>query len=613
MTTPPDHDDDDPVPRAEPEGDLGPLTEPITFSSDFGAEEGSLGPMPGVLELVTLGPDALEAVYPLPAAGEISIGRGGTTDVDLADVRISRQHARLHVVAGSRLEIEDLGSANGTRVGRRAVSPRERVPLTVGESVFIGSTVAFVRMAQGERRAREPASMGRFLASLEEACKQSVEQETAFAVVLVELLDGSVSDSVVQVATENLLSNEVFAALGSCQYATLLWSGEAATFSALIRRLGPAIACGEARFPVDGRTPDELLAAARARLEEACLAIEPDEQVVFCDQRMQRLFRIAHHAAVGLVDVLILGPPGVGKQRMARTIHRQSPRADRPMQVVDCASLGEAPAEITLFGEERASLTGRKNQTGMIEAADGGTLLVREIGALTPKLQAKLLHVFETRQSTRVGGAKARPVDVRLIASSSRDLEEEVARGHFRKDLYLRLTGFSITLPPLRDRWADVRPLARAMVRLGCRRQRRNAVPGLSEAAVARLESHPWPGNVGELREVCERAVYLCEGPRIEPEHLSFGDESLARTAPAVREINAPSRPLEEIPTIPVAVSPDASEKRRIEEALAACGGNQGLAAKRLGIARSTLVLRLDTLGIARPRKGFGVKDPRPR
>jgi DNA-binding NtrC family response regulator len=242
------------------------------------------------------------------------------------------------------------------------------------------------------------------------------------------------------------------------------------------------------------------------------------------------------------------------------------------------------------------------------------------VGELPPRLQAKLLHVLETRRNTRVGAVESRAIDVRFVAATNRDLEAEVKSGLFRKDLFYRLTGFTLSLPPLRDRRGDVVPLARALCRQSARRLGLSAVPRLSPEVASALERYPWPGNVRELRNAIERAVLIASGGEVlRREHLLLEGASPtkevlggARVESDAERPTAPSGPAASpfFEAEPVAVvaspeptAPEGSERQRIETALAACGGNQSRAAKLLGMARSTLVLRLDALGIIRPRK----------
>jgi transcriptional regulator with PAS, ATPase and Fis domain len=309
---------------------------------------------------------------------------------------------------------------------------------------------------------------------------------------------------------------------------------------------------------------------------------------------MARLDALVGRVAPGNINVLLLGETGVGKEVLAERIHRLSPRASHPLLRLHCAALSESLLESELFGHERGAFTGAlKTKPGLLETAAGGSIFLDEIGELPPSIQVKLLRVIEERKVLRVGGLQPLPIDVRFIAATNRNLEAEVARGAFRQDLYYRLNGISLVIPPLRERIGEIAALAAEFVREACRQSGRPA-PSLSPAALALLRARDWPGNIRELRNVCERAVLLCPGGVIEPEHLSLSDAA-PEPAPAPPRAADPG------------LSPAAQRQRdEIVDALARCAGNQSRAAKLLGISRKTLVARLDAFGLPRPRKPTG-------
>jgi two-component system response regulator AtoC len=565
--------------------------------------DGAVGLAPAELQLMVLGPDDFVAKFALPSSGTLSIGRGTGVQVDLPDRSVSRQHAVLHVGPGSSFLIEDLGSANGTQVGRSRLAPGERVRLEVGEVAFIGRTVAIVQARHGRPEKPAPLPPDRLQAGLAALADGAAPRG---CLLLLEPLDGSLADGVAEAVGTTLEPGDLFVDLGGCQYAILLdAAGERAddlerrreALVTALTQLGPALGVGEARLPEDGRLPESLLAIARRRLEASCLAVDSERQVVFHDPRMRKLHELGRHAAAGLINVLLLGETGVGKDVFARAIHRLSPRRNQTFQRIECAALTEALAESELFGHARGAFTGAmRDKPGLLEMADGGTVFLDEVGELPPRLQAKLLHVLETRRITRVGAVEGFTIDLRFIAATNRDLEAESQTGGFRRDLYYRLCGFTLAIPPLRERRGDIAPLARALVRQCVQRLGRDQVPTLTPAAIAVLMAHDWPGNVRELRNAIERAVLICRNGRIEADHLLL--EAIRPGAPAA----APGRAAEMPAPEPLRVDRD-TEKRRIEEALASCGGNQSRAAKLLGMARSTLVLRLEAHGIIRPRK----------
>ena len=314
---------------------------------------------------------------------------------------------------------------------------------------------------------------------------------------------------------------------------------------------------------------------------------------------MQRLHKLVQRIAASRINVLLLGETGVGKEVMANTIHRLSPRASAPFLGLNCAALSDQLFESELFGYEKGAFTGATQaKPGLIETADGGTLFLDEVGEMPLSAQAKLLRVLEEREVFRVGGLRAHHVDVRFVAATNRDLEAEVARGRFREDLYYRLNGITLVIPPLRDRRTEIPPLARTFIAEACRDAGYAAMPLLSPEAAEWMQGYDWPGNIRELKNAVNRAVLLATGGAIRPEHLRTSSDYRPRQATARAESGA-------TPVVPAGLDDgQEAERNRIIEALNACGGNQTRAAKMLGISRRTLSTRLNDLNIPRPRKG---------
>jgi transcriptional regulator with PAS, ATPase and Fis domain len=267
-------------------------------------------------------------------------------------------------------------------------------------------------------------------------------------------------------------------------------------------------------------------------------------------------------------------------------VHQLSRRSG-PFLAINCAALTESLVESEVFGHEEGAFTGASRaKAGLLESADTGTVLIDEVGELSPAMQVKLLRVLETKQVTRVGGVAAKTIDVRFVAATNRDLNTEVAAGRFRSDLFFRLAGITIEVPPLRERRADVEPLIRSFLRAAASSSGRPE-PMISQDALQMLLEHSWPGNVRELKNTVERAMLLAKD-EIRPEHLPqrFGNQ-----APPQGE-----RPL-------LKTEVRATEREAILDALQRCAGNQSDAAKLLGISRRTLGDRMDEFGIPRPRK----------
>jgi DNA-binding NtrC family response regulator len=299
----------------------------------------------------------------------------------------------------------------------------------------------------------------------------------------------------------------------------------------------------------------------------------------------------AKRVARGDISVLILGETGVGKDLMAELVHRESLRAERPLLRLNCAAVPDALLESELFGHERGAFTGATGtKVGLLEAAAGGTVLLDEIGDISVSAQSKLLRALENREIFRVGSTTPRPIDVRFIAATSRDLGALIASGAFRPDVYYRLSAAVLRIPPLRERREEILPLATrflgdAAARLGA------APPRIAGDAARALVAYDWPGNVRELKNAMERAALVCDASELAPEHLELAPAS---SRPGREASPAESSLHSEIEVL---------ERKRIVEALERCAGNQTRAAKLLGVSRRTLVKRLDAYGIARPKK----------
>ncbi len=335
-------------------------------------------------------------------------------------------------------------------------------------------------------------------------------------------------------------------------------------------------------------------AAASAETESngASSRGENDTNIVVCDPAMKKIYSTVERLAQGQINVLILGETGVGKEVVAEAIHRASPRRDLPLLRLNCASLSEALLESELFGHERGAFTGASaTKPGLIELADRGTVFLDEVGELSRTLQAKLLRLIETKETMRIGGLKPRAVDVRFLFATNRDLEAEVSAGRFRADLYFRLKGAVVEVPPLRERRAEILPLAEACVARAAAQMQFEVTPRLSGDAQARLLDHGWPGNVRELRNAIERAVLLCNAAMIGAEDLAL--DAMPQPDPLLND----GEPTE----LPPALLD--SERDRIAQALVECGGNQSRAAESLGIPRRTFVRKLAELGLPRPRR----------
>jgi two-component system response regulator AtoC len=222
--------------------------------------------------------------------------------------------------------------------------------------------------------------------------------------------------------------------------------------------------------------------------------------VVLMDPAMRALYAEAARVARSNINVVLLGETGVGKEVLARAIHAHSPRSNGPFMGVNCAALADSLLESELFGSEKGAFTGALARAGLFEAAAGGTVFLDEVGELPLATQAKLLRVLEERVVTRLGSTRARPIDVRLLSATNRDLEADSRQGRLRPDLYFRLNGVALTIPPLRERPQEIEALAASFLSAACRDLDRSVPPTISPAALDVLRRHSWPGNVRELR-----------------------------------------------------------------------------------------------------------------
>ncbi len=323
----------------------------------------------------------------------------------------------------------------------------------------------------------------------------------------------------------------------------------------------------------------------------AMVQIAPDPTAQANDSVLASLVRTVARLARGTISVLITGETGVGKELVAETVHRLSPRAKRTLVKINCGAIAESLLESELFGHEKGAFTGAESdKAGLLEAADGGSIFLDEVGEMPLGVQVKLLRALESRQVRRVGGVVTQTYDARFIAATNRDLRSEVEAKRFREDLFYRLAGAVIWVPPLRDRRDEILPLAREFL-VEASNSVDEPTPSLAPETITWLLSYRWPGNVRELRNTMERACLLCEAGVVEMRHLAevVSIDVTAASPPAAG-------------TLPASNAAN-DQRARILEALSQTGGNQKLAAALLGISRRTLINWLEKYDIPRPRK----------
>ncbi len=341
--------------------------------------------------------------------------------------------------------------------------------------------------------------------------------------------------------------------------------------------------------------PEELSrvvekACEKIRLAEENVALKQQiasaapKLIIGASREMQRVMELVESVAATDATVLVRGESGTGKELVARLIHTQSPRAFGPLVAVNCGALPEGILESELFGPEKGSFTGAAGQRkGKLELADGGTLFLDEIGEIPAKVQVELLRALEDHKITRVGGTQEIKIDFRVICATNRDLEEAVRQGTFREDLYYRINVFEIDIPPLRDRPEDILPIAEHFLEKFSSAMGRR-VTGLSPSARMMVLKYQWPGNVRELANAIERALVVCRGKEIEPQHLPILSRSTSQDGGD-----------------PDDLSMQAIEKKHILRVLKLNEFNVTHTAKALEIDRVTLYNKMRKYGIERP------------
>ena len=293
---------------------------------------------------------------------------------------------------------------------------------------------------------------------------------------------------------------------------------------------------------------------------------------------LNRVRTLIQKAAPSQATVLITGESGVGKELVARAIHNQSNRKDKPLITVNCSALSESLLESELFGYEKGSFTGAENQhKGRFELADGGTIFLDEIGEINMVTQVKLLRVLQERKFERVGGEKTIEVDVRLVAATNRNLEKEVEEGRFRQDLFYRLNVLRIQMPSLRDRKDDIPLLMHEFLKKFNIKNQKN-IKGFDNRAKSAMLKYDWPGNIRELENCVESAVVMCNGEEIKIDDLPLSIQNKSS---------------DKMIEIPLGMPIEEAEKILIQENLAACNGNKSKAAQILGIGRKTLLRKI--------------------
>ena len=536
--------------------------------------------------------DGETSTYPLGDSGRLLIGRSAEADVRIDHGSVSREHAALYL--GESLRIEDLGSANGTRVRDLPLHAGVAVEVFPDDVIDLGAVLLVVQYRRIEQRLRRACDLTFFELRVDEECERALGDATPFALARLEV-DGGLSRHAVQLLLASELHDDDLIASSAAGKYEILWPGVVLNEAEkrvenIVSRLGQRGLSARVELkacPRDGRSAAELL--GRGRVGSAPPARrQPGTELIAVDETMRRVSNLLSRVAPSDLNVLLLGERGVGKDLCAELVHELSPRSGQRLLRLSCAVLSESLLEAELFGHERGAYPGAvADKPGFLETA-GGTLVLDHVGELPLAIQVKLLRAIETKEALRAGSNTPRPVNVRFISTTHQDLNERITSGLFREDLYYRLNGISVIVPPLRERVDDIEPLAKYFLA----RSATALPPSLSQESIDLLEAHGWPGNVRDLKLLMERALIFCEGATIEPVHLPLTRLRAPATParfPSDRDLRS------EVKTL---------ERQRIENALADCQGNQRKAAEKLGISRGALLRRLELLQIARPRKG---------
>ena len=563
----------------------------------------------------------------LSSAQALVVGRSAPADIPIADSSLSRQHARFDFEDAS-LHLEDLLSTNGTRVNGKRISARTR--LQEGDEIRLGRIhVAFHILSPDRPRVADLEGYERLLQRLADEVLRTRRFSRSCALLMVRASEphGPALSS---------WASSVGALLGELNYAAiygpqsvLVCMPEAGQAEALT--LARAMTCqpkatpaklrvGIALCPEHGTTADELVEQARRAEAETnaenaiCLSRSGRPHVAATDApiaingQMRALYETARRIAAADLPVLITGETGSGKELLARAIHQGSARKGGPLRSINCGAIPNNLVESALFGHEKGAFTGAAGRAkGLFEEANGGSVMLDEIGELSANAQTALLRVLETGLIMRVGSARELAVDVRVIAATHRDLEQMAQKGLFRQDLLYRLNTVVLEVPPLRERPDEILPLAETFL-TNARARYPHGPAAIRADAAAYLQGYSWPGNVRELRNVVERALVIAEGTEIVPD--DFPKAIRASDAEASSAASGSNAPLSEGdgPGLAVVLDTERPLKDQVEgfeaallrEALETHDWNQTHTAKALGMPLRTLVHKIKKYGLQR-------------
>ncbi|WP_437991719.1 sigma 54-interacting transcriptional regulator [Sorangium sp. So ce145] len=567
------------------------------------------------------------------------VGRAMPAALCIDDRTLSREHARFLLSRG-RVWVDDLGSKNGTFLDGRRVS---RAGIAIGDEVVLGSVALRVQAFGAGGESLDLEGEEKLLRRVEDELTRARHFRRPFALLHVRMSAAVTAEGWINAVRACLQPVHRVALYGTCAAHVLLPEAGAEEASRTAQAIAASFVGSDARllvglalYPDACSTADEVFAAAREAARHASperpvacgpaatsvlAREEPEEGGIIAGQQMREVLETVRRVGASRIPVILHGETGTGKEVVARMIHEGGPRKGRRVVRVNCGAIPKDLVESTLFGHERGAFTGAlQQQKGVFEEADGGTVFLDEIGELPPPAQAALLRVLESGSFSRVGSSREIEVDVRVVAATHRDLEAMAASGAFRADLYYRLGGVVIDIPPLRARTDEIEPLARHFLRAASAANGRH-VEGITPEALALLCAYAWPGNVRELRNVIERAVVVTPGALVGLEDLpprvraaaargeserpaDRGTDAELGGAPPDVAVFCPT------PSAPKEAPPEGGrvrgkvqqyEAKLLQDMLETAGWNRTEAARRLGIPVRTLSYRMKVLGVKRP------------
>lgn len=566
--------------------------------------------------LVVTTPETSTA-YEFAARSVLTIGRCAPADILLNDPRLSRLHACFRC-DGEVVRVRDLGSRNGTWVAGERV---DEATLSVGGTAVLGGVSVSVQVATSTEAAMLGLlSSAAMLQRIEEECLRSRLFQRPLSILIVRpLRSGDLSAS--------LLGSRCRAALRPLDRAglydrdallALLPETSTETAATIAERMiaplrGEAeLVCGLSTAPEAGFSSEQLVSAAWSALRSTSnsqrlviaprvphVRSAPAEAAIRCNPETLALQRTVERVGPHRISVLLLGETGTGKELIARELHEHGARSEAPLRVLNCAAIPDNLIESVLFGHVKGAFVGaERDQTGVFVQANGGTIFLDEVAELSAEAQAALLRVLDVQRVTPIGSCDEIQVEVRVIAATHRDLAAMTEQGSFRLDLYHRLNGVVLRIPPLRDRRDEIAALVEHFLDYAGMPVARGA-PRISVAALNQLRAYNWPGNVRELRNVIERAVALCDGVHIDscdlPAHIAMANHDPSAGLGLQAELQ-PS-PVASHDDIDLRATLQEHEARLIEEALRRSRGNQRRAASFLRLPLRTFERKLKMLG----------------